>query len=118
MWFVGIDWSHQQLDYELRDAAGRVLSSGDVRSTTAGLAELFSKLDRHAPPEPIHMRYEAVNRAWGQATPDRGCTTNPPNPKASHPTQCSGGERLDHLLDRQAASTRAQRGPHRHHPRP
>ncbi len=102
MWFVGIDWSHQQLDYELRDAAGRVLSSGDVRSTTEGLAELFSKLDRHAPPEQISIAFEAVNLAWVQALSDRGYTLYPLNPKmvkAFRETLSAAGDKSD-AIDR------------------
>ena len=100
MWFVGIDWSHQKLDYELRDAAGRVLSSGDVRSTAEGLAELFSVLDRHAAPEQVAIAFEAVNLAWVQALSDRGYTLYPLNPKmvkAFRETLSAAGDKSDSI---------------------
>ncbi len=100
MWFVGIDWSHQKLDYELRDAAGRVLSSGDVRSTAEGLADLFVKLDRHAPPEQIAIAFEAVNLAWVQALCDRGYTLYPLNPKmvkSFRETLSAAGDKSDSI---------------------
>ncbi len=61
MWFVGIDWSHQKLDDELRDAAGRVpgaRAGGLLRTRSAAL-----RLGRIGPRVPGHGAGHVAERA-------------------------------------------------------
>ena len=81
MLFAGIDWSDQALDFELRAAEGRVLAEGTVRTTFAGLADLFQALEAHAPPAEIAIAIEAAQGAWVQSLLDRGYVIYPLNPK-------------------------------------
>ena len=45
MRYVGIDWSDQALDYQMRDIEDAVLTEGQVKPDVAGLAELFAALE-------------------------------------------------------------------------
>jgi transposase len=82
MLYAGIDWSDDWLDFELRTGDGRVLDQGRVRPSPAGMAELFSRLDRHAPPDEIGIAIESVRAAWIQALLDRRYTVYPLHPPA------------------------------------
>lgn len=72
MLFVGIDWSDAALDFELRTAEGQVLDDGQVKPTPEGLAELFEKLDKHAPASEIAIGIESTRAVWIQTLLDRG----------------------------------------------
>lgn len=81
--FAGIDWSDRTLDFHLRSAEGRVLTEGQVSRTFDGLADLFTKLEMHAPPGEIGMAIETAHGAWVQALLDRGYWIYPVNPKTA-----------------------------------
>jgi transposase len=72
MFFTGIDWSDQHLDYCLRTPEGKVLTEGQVTSNPQGMSELFAALDKHAPPEQIAIAMETTHAAWVQPLLDRG----------------------------------------------
>jgi transposase len=82
MWFAGIDWSDQALDFHLRTADGQVLAEGTVRPNLEGLATLYGKLDAHAPPDRIGIAIETSHGAWMQALLDHGYRIYPVNPKS------------------------------------
>lgn len=81
--FVGIDWSDESLEYHARTAEGRELAKGCVEPNLAGLGELFTVLEKHAPPNEISVVSETAHGAWVQALLDRGYTVYPINPKSA-----------------------------------
>ena len=81
--FVGIDWSDESLEYHARSAEGRELAKGHEKPDLAGLGELFTVLETHAPPNEISMAIETAHGAWVQALLDRGYTVYPINPKSA-----------------------------------
>lgn len=83
MLFVGIDWSDQSLDFHAREADGRVRAEGRVEPNLAGMSELFTALERHAPPSEIDVAIETTHGAWVQALLDRGYSVYPVNPKSA-----------------------------------
>jgi len=83
MLFVGIDWSDRSLDFHARNAAGPVLAEGHVQPNLAGMGELFTALERHAPPNAIAVAIETAHGAWVQALLDRGYVVYPVNPKCA-----------------------------------
>ena len=83
MLFVGIDWSDQALDFHVRTADGRVLAEGHVSRTFEGMAELFTRLEVHAPLPDIAIAVETAHGAWIQALLDRGYQLYPVNPKTA-----------------------------------
>ena len=44
MLYVGIDWSDEALDFQLRNDQDEVLAEGQVPPTVDGLTELFARL--------------------------------------------------------------------------
>jgi transposase len=83
MLFAGIDWSDQALDFHLRTSEGRVLAEGRVERTFDGLADLFTRLEVHAPAADIAIAVETAHGAWVQALLDRGYRLYPVNPKTA-----------------------------------
>jgi len=82
MLFVGIDWSDDALDFELRTADDTVLDQGQTKTSPQGLIELFGQLDRHAPPSEIAVGIESTRAAWIQSLLDRGYAVYPLTPLA------------------------------------
>jgi transposase len=79
----GIDWSDAALDYELGGPDGSVLVEGQVRPNVEGLAELFARLEAHAPAGEIGIAIETTHGPWVQALLDRGFVVYPVNPKTA-----------------------------------
>jgi len=53
MLYVGIDWSDQMLDFQMRNDQDEVLADGQVPTTVDGLSELFAYLETHGRPDEI-----------------------------------------------------------------
>jgi len=83
MHFVGIDWSDQALDYQLRSTEGHVLRAGQVKPTLEGIGELFAALEAHGAPAEFDIAVETAHGAWVQALLDRGYVVYPVNPKTA-----------------------------------
>jgi transposase len=83
MLFVGMDWSDRSLEFHARTSEGRVSAEGRVDPDVAGLAQLFSALEVHAPPGEIGIAAETAHGAWVQALLDRGYALYPVNPKSA-----------------------------------
>jgi len=83
MLFCGIDWSEEELEYHLRDGEQSELAKGTVRTTVAGLADLYTALEQHGRPDEIGVAIETCHGAWIQAILDRGYRIYPVNPKAA-----------------------------------
>jgi len=81
MFFAGIDWSDQALEYHVRTLDGHVLVQGTIPPSPQGLYEFFAALDKHAAPEEIGIAIEACHAAWIQHLLDRGYHVYPLNPK-------------------------------------
>jgi len=81
MLFGGIDWSDRVLDFHLRTGDGKVLAQGEVEPNVEGLADLFTTLESHGPPDEIGIAIETSHGAWVQALLDRGYKVYPVNPK-------------------------------------
>jgi len=82
MLYVGIDWSDQALDFQMRDDQDQVLADGQVTATLEGLSELYEKLETHGPPKEIGVVLETCHGAWVQPLLDRGYRVYAVNPKA------------------------------------
>ena len=80
MLFTGIDWSDQDLEFELRTGDGEVLEAGEVETSPEGMVELFARLDRHAPAHQIAIAIEATRAAWIQSLLDHGYAVYPLHP--------------------------------------
>ena len=83
MYFCGIDWSEETLEYHLRDAEQKELAKGAVAASVAGLADLYTVLEQHGRPDEIGVAIETCHGAWIQAMLDRGYRIYPVNPKAA-----------------------------------
>jgi transposase len=83
MLFVGIDWSDQCLEFHARSSAGQVLAEGAVEPNLSGMGELFTTLEKHAPPDQVGVALETTHGAWVQALLDRGYVLYPVNPKSA-----------------------------------
>lgn len=83
MFFCGIDWSEQSLEYHLRDGANEELTKGSVKVSVEGLADLYTVLEGYGPPDEIGVAIETCHGAWIQAMLDRGYMIYPVNPKAA-----------------------------------
>jgi len=81
MLFVGIDWSDQALDFQMRDEQDEVRTEGQVKPSVEGLAELFAGLEVHGGPDQIAVILEATHAVWVQPLLDRGYRVYPVNPK-------------------------------------
>ncbi len=81
MWYVGIDWSDQALEFQMRSVEDDVVAEGQVQPSVAGLAELFTTLEAHGRPDTIAVLIEATHAVWVQPLLDRGYTVYPVNPK-------------------------------------
>jgi transposase len=79
----GIDWSDKSLDYELGGPDGSVLVEGAVKPDVEGMAELFGKLEAHAPAQEIGIAIETCHGPWVQALLDRGFKVYPVNPNTA-----------------------------------
>ncbi|HRX84112.1 MAG TPA: IS110 family transposase [Phycisphaerae bacterium] len=80
---MGIDWSDQALDYQLRSTEGHVLRAGQVKPTLEGIGELFAALEAHGAPAEFDIAVETAHGAWVQALLDRGYVVYPVNPKTA-----------------------------------
>jgi transposase len=83
MFFCGIDWSDQTLEYHLRDVDHGELVKGAVAASVAGLADLYTVLEQHGQPDQIGVAIETCHGAWIQAMLDRGYRIYPVSPKAA-----------------------------------
>lgn len=81
MLYVGIDWSDEALDFQMRSVEDDVVAEGHVKPSVAGLAELFAALEAHGRPDEIAVLIEATHAVWVQPLLDRGYTVYPVNPK-------------------------------------
>lgn len=79
----GIDWSDAALEYELCGPDGSILAQGAVKPDVEGMAELFGKLEAHAPAGEIGIAIETTHGPWVQALLDRGYVVYPVNPKTA-----------------------------------
>ena len=82
MVFVGIDWSEQILDFQMRNTQGEILVQGQANLSAEGLAEMFLKWEAQALPGEINIAIETAHGAWVQALLDRGYRVYPVNPKS------------------------------------
>lgn len=79
----GIDWSDAALDYELGGPDGSILVEGQVKPNLEGMAELYGKLEAHAPASEIGIAIETTHGPWVQALLDRGFVVYPVNPNTA-----------------------------------
>jgi transposase len=83
MIWVGIDWSDQVWDYHAWGPQGKALVVGQVKPGFSGMADLFGKLEVHAPADQIAVAIETKHGPAVQALLDRGYRVYPVNPRAS-----------------------------------
>lgn len=80
---AGIDWSDSTLDFELLGEDGMILTEGAVTPNVEGMAELYTRLEQHGPPDQIAIAIEATHGPWVQALLDRGYPVYPINPSSA-----------------------------------
>ena len=81
-WFVGIDWATQSHELCVLDGAGRVVDTGAVAHSGAGMAELVARLTRlTTEPARIAVGIETPRAGVVDALLAHGCHVFAVNPK-------------------------------------